>query len=150
MAKKQRPKATRKKAPQVNPWTAKESEIDSLKARIQKLESDLLHVKSAGRSIERDYNIAQKTIANAYSERIATLIALSVAWPSHLCQKKTANYGHDFVLCIHLPTGQVAFSLIKKEHEQFKHLKVTENDWDGHTKEDRIKRLSELPSAKDS
>lgn len=90
---------------------------------------------------------AQLIIQQAYSERNALVCVLSKLWPSHLCEHPVdPKWDKEWlwVVCIHSPVGQLSWHIHISELENFAHLKRKANDWDGHTTEEKYKRLAEL------
>ncbi len=62
------------------------------------------------------------------------------------------HYGEDWSdewrtgVCVHLPTGQATWHIHKDELTYFDHLSAHNmyNHWDGHTTEEKYKRMQEL------
>jgi len=86
----------------------------------------------------------------AYHERDMLVAALSAIYPSHLCRHPDADADWDddwrWIVCIHLPTGQATWHIHASELPLFSHLVRDENHWDGHTTEEKYRRLLELRS----
>lgn len=88
----------------------------------------------------------------AYRERAAVLAALSKCFPAHLTRHEDDTDGPGWdedwktIVCIHFPepVGQGAWHIHDSEVQFFTHLEVTENDWDGHTTEEKYDRLARL------
>jgi hypothetical protein len=88
----------------------------------------------------------------AYQERAAVVAALSKCFPAHLTRHEVGigeSWDEDWrtIVCIHFPdpTGQCTWHIHDSEVALFSHLEVTENDWDGHTTEEKYARLAVLP-----
>ena len=85
----------------------------------------------------------------AYSERNKLVSALSKLFPSWLEQhpEEDEEWEDDWrtIVFIQLPTGQASWHLHDSEINQFFHLeKKVGNSWDGHTTEEKYKRLGSL------
>lgn len=90
---------------------------------------------------------AQRIIKQAYGERNALVCALSKIWHSHLAEHPVdPKWDPEWlnVVCIHSPVGQLSWHIHISELPNFEHLKMQENDWDGHTTEEKYLRLQEL------
>lgn len=101
---------------------------------------------------------------NAYSERDQLVAALSKVFPAHLCRHsdEDTEWENDWrwIVCIHIPeyklvvdTGrweaveaQVTWHIHDDELSLFGHLSDEPNHWDGHTTEDKYRRLARLDS----
>lgn len=90
----------------------------------------------------------------AYSERNQLVAAISKLFPSWLewHSEEDAAWDNDWrnIVFIELPTGQVSWHIHKGEVEQFYHLymKEEESSWDGHTTDEKYRRLAALPEKK--
>lgn len=85
--------------------------------------------------------------AEVYKERDLLVRALSLLYPSHLMYRKghqSASGPRKVVVCIHAPTGQLAWTIPETMRASYGHLKITENDWDGHKTAIRTARLVDL------
>lgn len=84
----------------------------------------------------------------AYRERDALVCALSKAFPAHLCRHPEEHVEWDddwrWIVCVHLPTGQATWHIHDSERSHFYHLEVGENHWDGHSTEEKYRRLAAL------
>lgn len=110
-----------------------------------------------------DHNtlVAQKN--GAYSERNALVAFLSKLYPSHLARHDENDISWDdewrWIVCVHAGTGlQMTWHIHDSEYPNFSHLiRSTEhkigdegifflapNDWDGHSTEEKYRRLSVL------
>lgn len=86
---------------------------------------------------------------SVYKERDLLVCALSKVFPSYLSKhkdKEGENWGPEWtnVVFIKLPTGQASWHIRDPELELFSHLKYKDNNWDGHTKNEKYKRLNSL------
>lgn len=83
----------------------------------------------------------------AYRERNRLVAALTRLYPSHL-----ALHGDDptwdpewlNIVCVHAPCGQLTWHIHDSELSMFQHLLFEPVDWDGHTTEEKYKRLDKL------
>jgi hypothetical protein len=91
--------------------------------------------------------------AEVYAERDLLVIVLSKIYPSHLMRHTGKQGGNRKpVVCIHSPAGQLCWTLPGETVEaaddyarqHYRHLKWTENDWDGHKTKDRYERLAKI------
>lgn len=87
-----------------------------------------------------------KTVQIAYRERNQLVAALSKVFPSVLAPATDAEPGWSTVVMIQLPTGQVSWHIKDSEiPEFFSHLvRDTNATWDGHTTEEKYRRLNAL------
>jgi len=90
-----------------------------------------------------------------YSERNRLVSALSKLFESHLCRHPNSDTSWEDnwrnIVCIHLPTGQATWHIHDDDLLLFAHLVqqdevrgATPNHWDGHTTEEKYKRLAAL------
>lgn len=77
-----------------------------------------------------------------YRERAYLVSYLSKQYPSHLAID--SDEPDWTVVCIHTPNSQMGWHTSKADMDLFKHLTVADNDYDGHTTEDKYTRLSDL------
>lgn len=99
---------------------------------------------------ERDAAVAQKN--SAYSERDRLVQALSKLFPSFLARHPDSDTEWDddwrWIVFIELPTGQASWHIHDSERAWFEHLSVRDsNPWDGHTTEEKYRRLSLIAAA---
>lgn len=84
----------------------------------------------------------------AYHERNMVVAALSKLLPSHLSRHPDDDIIWDndwrWIVCVHGPTGQMSWHIHDSELMLFPHLgaKKPWSDYDGHTTEEKYKRLS--------
>lgn len=84
---------------------------------------------------------------NAYQERDKLVCALSKMFNSYLAKHPETDDWDDewrWIVYIELPTGQVSWHIHESEKDLFSHLSVKENNWDGHSTEEKYRRLSLL------
>jgi hypothetical protein len=79
-----------------------------------------------------------------YRERDQLVAFLSKLFPAHLAFASDSEPGWTCVVCVHTPSGQMAWHVADREiPELFTHLFVYPNDWDKHTTEEKYERLRE-------
>lgn len=90
----------------------------------------------------------EKAALNAvYAERNALVCALSKVWPSHLAlHPDDPEWERDWmhIVCIHAPCGQLTWHIHDSEVPQYEHLEIKPADWDGHSTEEKYRRLAAL------
>jgi hypothetical protein len=95
-----------------------------------------------------DLEAAVKAKSEAYAERNQLVAFLSHCYPSHLMRHdyNDATWDRDWVwiVCINSPKGQMTWHIHKDELPLFDHLQQRNNDWDGHSTEEKYARLSML------
>lgn len=86
------------------------------------------------------------TIDEVYAERDQLVAALSKCFPAHLCRHEGEGWEDDWrnIVCIHLPTGQATWHIHDSELGWFEHLRKTYSHWDGHSTEEKYRRLAAL------
>lgn len=91
--------------------------------------------------IERAKNLA-------YLERNLLVAFLSKLFPSHLAKHPESDTEWDDDWCtivfIDAPTGQLSWHIHDSEIGLFDHLEWEENNWDGHTTEEKYERIREI------
>jgi len=90
----------------------------------------------------------------AYSERNKLVAALSKLLPAHIERhpKEDLSWEDDWrwIVFIQAPSGQMSWHIHDSELLRFGHLKAKRgNSWDGHTTEEKYRRLSNLGSPSD-
>ena len=84
----------------------------------------------------------------AYQERDMLVAALSKEFDAHLCRHpdEDADWDNDWrwIVCVHLPTGQATWHIHDSELSMFAHLRRGENHWDGHSTDEKYRRLAAL------
>lgn len=85
-----------------------------------------------------------------YAERDRLVAFLSRLYPAHLAVATDAEPGWNYVVCIHTPAGQMAWHVPDSEiADLFGHLVALPNDWDGHTTDEKYRRLERLAGTGD-
>ena len=89
----------------------------------------------------------------AYRERDALVAALSKVFPSSLERhpEDDEEWEDDWrwIVFVDLPAGQATWHIHDSELPAFAHLpRGTGAKWDGHTTEEKYRRLSEIPAAR--
>lgn len=90
---------------------------------------------------------AKLQLASVYKERNALVCLLSKIEPSYLARHLDSDTGWDedwrWIVFICLPDGQqVCWHIHDSERADFNHLEVEDNNWDGHTTEQKYERIS--------
>lgn len=91
-------------------------------------------------------NSLEKSKDSAYKERDSLVRYLSTQYPSHLMRHPDSDTEWEddwrWIVCIHSVAGQMTWHIHDSELYGFGHLVRTQfNDWDGHTTEEKYKRL---------
>lgn len=118
--------------------------------KIKKLYSKINRLYGMIRDIGERANQHQLDKDLAYRERNQLVATLSKLYPSCLGRhdENDVNWGKDWmnIVYIQLPTGQVSWHIKDTEMEFFAHLEQDlKIKWDGHTTEQKYKRLNNLP-----
>ena len=106
----------------------------------------LAKLTEASKQAETEKEWAWGHAAEIYRERDLLVRALSKLYPSHLAPRA----GHQpkgktaWVVCIHIPGSQLAWSLPAHMLPLYDHLERTDNDWDRHKTAERFERLEAL------
>lgn len=86
-------------------------------------------------------------IDGAYTERNALVRALTKVWPSYLARHPEGE-GWDpewmWIVFVDSPAGQLCWHVHAGEVDMFDHLEVRDNNWDGHTTDQKYARLASL------
>lgn len=84
----------------------------------------------------------------AYTERNQLVGFISKIYPSHLAKHPASDtkWESDWrtIVCIHSPKGQLTWHIHDSERKYFFHLKEQPDHWDGHTTEEKYKRLKRI------
>jgi hypothetical protein len=87
-----------------------------------------------------------------YRERDQLVAALSKHYQAHLSRHLGDSWEDDWrnIVCIHLPEGQATWHIHDSELPLFRHLRTQPDHWDGHTPEEKYRRLNavEAPSGR--
>lgn len=94
----------------------------------------------------------QKQRNDVYEERDRLVCALSKCFPSWLARHPDTDKAWDddwrWIVFVELPNGQATWHIQDRELPWFSHLeRRTENVWDGHTTEEKYRRLALLRPA---
>lgn len=90
----------------------------------------------------------EESLNAVYRERNQLVAALSKIFPSYLGRDEEEELGWRHMVYIELPTGQVSWHIPDAEIvEFFMHLAIRweEDLWDGHTSDEKYRRLNALP-----
>ena len=96
-------------------------------------------------------SVSQEQLDAVYKERNALVCALSKVFPSYLMEhpKDDASWDPEWrtIVCINGPNGQMTWHIHSSELRDFeRHLPWSDvNDWDGHTTEEKYRRLANIP-----
>ena len=82
----------------------------------------------------------------AYLERNQVVSALSKLFPAGVAKTAIEGWSEDWHGCVYidLPTGQVSWHFHDSQAYLFAHLPPYTNPWDGHTTDEKYKRLATL------
>lgn len=82
----------------------------------------------------------------AYSERNKLVRLLASLYPSGLKATSIEGWDPDWHWCVYidLPTGQASWHIHVSEYPNFSHLPNYEGEWDGHTTEEKYRRIAAL------
>lgn len=94
--------------------------------------------------------ISDQAAAPVYKERNALVCALSKIFPSHLMDHPVSDETWDpewtLIVCIEAPlVGQLTWHVRRDELAMFSHLSFRLNNWDGHSTEEKYRRLASIP-----
>lgn len=85
-------------------------------------------------------------INDVYRERNQLVAALSKLWPAHLAlhAEDDAEWDKEWrnIVFIHAPVGQLSWHIHDSDLPMFSHLSYEENCWDGHSTEEKYRRLN--------
>lgn len=104
-----------------------------------------------GLTREKNQAYAERDMAVAVIARMAELLD----WPAGrreyvpASKKPEGEEAWQHVVFIEIPTGQISFHFRENEFSWFKHLPFYPEAWDGHTREEKYRRmLAPWPAAK--
>lgn len=83
-------------------------------------------------------------LGEVYNERDRLVALISSIYPSYIAIDESAEDGFKNVVYIDSPKGQLSWHIADKEVELFSHLSVKDNNWDGHTTEEKYERIAEI------
>lgn len=88
--------------------------------------------------------MSNNELDSVYNERDRLISLLTTFYLSYLSKDETSEEGFKTVVYIETPEGQLSWHISDKEVQLFKHLKYEDNKWDGHTTEEKYKRIEKL------
>lgn len=88
----------------------------------------------------------EKRKDGAYLERNQVVQALSKCFPSGVARTSIEGWSEDWHGCVYidLPTGQASWHFHDSQAYLFEHLPPYTKPWDGHTTEEKYRRLAAL------
>lgn len=90
----------------------------------------------------------------AYRERNQLVAFLSKLYPSHRARHPASDetWENDWrwIICIHSPFGQLSWHIHDSDLPMFEHLETNLNDWDGHSTEEKYRRLEQALRGEES
>lgn len=101
--------------------------------------------------LEEEIGRMREAKDSAYTERNSVVAFLSSIYPSHLCVHDPNDTDLEdewrTIVCIHSPCGQLTWHLHDNHVPLFDHLEMDHSHWDGHSTEEKYRRLAELRRA---
>ena len=101
-------------------------------------------------TLTQDRQAFEEAKNNAYRERDMLVCALSKLFPSYLARHDESDTSWEdewrWIVFIDLPTWQVSWHIHDSERDMFNHLEVKENNWDGHSTDEKYRRLQAIKS----
>lgn len=132
-----------------NDWkmAARKAEASS-----QALERELAEAKARAETAipQADVEmIAQVTTKAVYTERNRLVAALARLFPSGVARTSIPGWDITWEQCVYvdLPTGQASWHFHDSEAHLFEGLPIYTQPWDGHTTDEKYRRLAALSSA---
>lgn len=97
-------------------------------------------------ALDANQEVAQQK-DSAYSQRDRLVAALSKQFPSYL-SRHIGEWEEDWrnIVYINLPTGQASWHIHDSELPWFSHLQAFGPEWDGHSDEEKHRRIEALPT----
>jgi hypothetical protein len=82
----------------------------------------------------------------AYNERNRLVALLATLFPSGIARTAIEGWDPEWHGCVYidLPTGQASWHYHDREAHMFDHLPPYRGKWDGHTTEEKYRRIEEL------
>lgn len=102
---------------------------------------ELLELENA---IKADQVLWQERLDAVYEERDRLVALISSLYPSYIAIDEDSEDGFKNVVYIETPEGQLSWHIADKEVPLFSHLVVKDNNWDGHTTEEKYERIENL------
>lgn len=117
-------------------------------------------IENMVRAVRRDHDklkACEEVKDRVYKERNQLILLLAKIFPAHLSRHPDGDPEFEtdwrWIVCIHIPHEaaeggfiQACWHIHDSEKEAFSFLQELENDWDGHTNEEKYSRLSSLSS----
>lgn len=96
--------------------------------------------------VERELSEMRKQKDDAYLERNRVVAALASCYPSGIAKTAIPGWSKDWHGCVYidLPTGQVSWHYHDSHAHLFAGLPPYDKPWDGHTTEEKYRRLEAL------
>ena len=100
---------------------------------------------------ERELSVARDMRDYAYSERNKVVAALAKLFPSGIARTEIEGWDAEWHGCVYidLPTGQVSWHYHDREAHLFADLPPYTKPWDGHTTDEKYRRLAAISAAKE-
>ena len=104
-------------------------------------------------SIQKDYeiNILKAQLNDVYNERDRLVALITKFYPSYIARHEESDTSWDDqwrnIIYVETPQGQLSWHIHESELPLFSHLTVKDNNWDGHTKEEKYQRIERLIQA---
>ena len=113
----------------------------------------LAETRAVQARLNQEISLREAAIAakdNAYSERNRLVALLASMYKSSLCQTDIPNWEPDWHWCIFIetPEGQLSWHIHDSELPLFSHIPRRAAAWDGHTTEEKYRRVDALASSK--
>lgn len=101
-------------------------------------------------SSENKLKEMEKSKDAAYAERNKLVVLLSKLFPAGLKETPIEGWDPAWFWCVYidLPTGQASWHIRKSELPMFSHLKLYKGEWDGHSTEEKYKRIAKIKPRK--
>lgn len=102
---------------------------------------ELLELEEA---IKAEEGLWQVRLNDVYEERDRLVALISSIYPSYIAIDEDSEDGFKNVVYIESPVGQLSWHIADDEVKFFGHLTVKENNWDGHSTEEKYERIEKL------
>lgn len=128
--------------------------IEERQARIAELThilgqpGDVLAALEAGVELQSQLLVAHAAKDGAYLERNRLVAALATCYPAGTARTAIEGWAPEWHGCVYidLPTGQASWHHHDSEAHLFAHLPPYKGTWDGHSTEEKYKRVDQLAS----
>ena len=98
---------------------------------------------------KKEFELQQKLTNRAICERNDFILYLTRVYGAHthknIEENKVLEKQFPLIVCIHTEKGQLSWHIPEEDIKRFEHFEIKENDWDGHSIEEKYKRLALLP-----